>query len=170
MRDAGGLAELAAETFPMAAPPGTPAKELADFISHDLSEIRFQEYLQEPGTVVLVHERDGDLLGYALLQTERGVAPEPGFGVRNHPSAFLSKFYVRRSSHGGLVAAPLMDAVKQVASDDLGCKSVWLAVNQQNHRAARFYDKHGFDRVGVKRMHVGSLVFDDFVYEFVPKG
>lgn len=164
--DARDLAELAAETFPMASPPGTPLEELADFIAKNLSEIRFREYVKETGTVVLVYEADGELLGYALVQTGPGARPEPDFGVRHDPSAFLSKLYVRQRSQGGSVAGPLMEAVKEVARDELACESVWLAVNQQNHRAARFYDKHGFDRVGVKQMHVGSLVFSDFVYEF----
>ncbi len=154
----------------MASPPGTPTQELASFISANLSEIRFHGYLQERGTAVLVHERDGELTGYALLQTEHAQDPEPGFGVRHRPAAFLSKLYVREASHGGSVAAPLMDALKKLAREELACASVWLAVNQQNQRAARFYDKHGFDRVGVKRMHVGSLVFDDFVYEFALGG
>jgi len=42
---------------------------------------------------------------------------------------------------------------------------MWLGVNQLNARAQRFYAKHGFERVGVKRFLVGDRFEDDFVYE-----
>jgi ribosomal protein S18 acetylase RimI-like enzyme len=42
---------------------------------------------------------------------------------------------------------------------------VWLAVNQLNVRAAKFYEKSGFQRVGTKTMQVGSRLFADYVYE-----
>jgi ribosomal protein S18 acetylase RimI-like enzyme len=36
-------------------------------------------------------------------------------------------------------------------------------VNQQNVRAARFYEKQGFEVVGVRRFQVGDVWHDDHV-------
>ena len=43
--DAGGLAELAAMTFPLACPPPSPRDEIAAFITANLSPERFVDYL-----------------------------------------------------------------------------------------------------------------------------
>jgi len=44
---------------------------------------------------------------------------------------------------------------------------VWLGVNQQNGRANRFYEKHGFAIVGTKGFELGGRREDDFVRERV---
>lgn len=163
--DVEALARLAAETFPLATPPGTPPEEIEAFVTQELSPARFLDHVTSDGSVVLVHD-DGDApAGYCLMFNDAAHAPAPSFGVRHRDGAFLSKLYVRASSHGGTVAAPLMDAAKVHAEQVWGTPSIWLAVNQQNGRAISFYEKHGFERVGVKTMQVGSLVFDDHVYE-----
>ena len=46
-----------------------------------------------------------------------------------------------------------------------GAAGLWLGVNQENAKANRFYEKHGFARVGTKRFLVGDRYEDDFVYE-----
>ena len=44
-----------------------------------------------------------------------------------------------------------------------GAKYCWLGVNQRNERAAKFYARHGFEIVGVKRFLVGDVWHDDHV-------
>jgi len=46
-----------------------------------------------------------------------------------------------------------------------GVAGVWLGVNQENGRANRFYEKHGFAVVGTKRFLVGDEWHDDFTRE-----
>ena len=44
-----------------------------------------------------------------------------------------------------------------------GCDVIWLAVWEENPRAIRFYEKNGFQKVGVKDFRLGSDVQHDFV-------
>jgi tRNA (guanine37-N1)-methyltransferase len=44
-----------------------------------------------------------------------------------------------------------------------GAAAVWLGVNQQNAKANRFYEKHGFENVGTKHFRLGAKIEDDFV-------
>ena len=162
--DAVALAALAAETFPLACPPGTEDSEIERFVSQHLSAERFREYLRDPEAFVVVCESDPGLVGYTLLFDGFDHAPEPSYGVRGDKPAFMSKLYVVPERHGTEVAAALMAAGISWARGR-GASSLWLAVNQQNRRAARFYTKHGFEPVGVKTMLVGQTVHDDFVYE-----
>lgn len=163
--DAGPLAALAAETFPLACPPGTNERDIADFIEENLSVERFAEHIASPQRVVLVHEAEGALNGYVLMFGASDIQLDPEFGVRGESSAYLSKCYVRAASHGGAVAAPLIESAKHAARSLLGASSIWLNTNVENQRAIRFYLKHGFGRVGVKEMWVGSALMEDEVYE-----
>ena len=48
-----------------------------------------------------------------------------------------------------------------------GARSVWLGVNNENARANRFYEKHGFAIVGDKHFRLGDRMEDDYVRELV---
>jgi ribosomal protein S18 acetylase RimI-like enzyme len=115
-----------------------------------------------------VVERDGrleEVVGYVLLVGGDHGVPDESCGVQGSPSIYLSKFYVDAQMHGGSVSAPLMEAVRAAVQQEFSASSVWLAVNQLNVRAAKFYEKSGFQRVGTKTMQVGSRLFADYVYE-----
>lgn len=114
-----------------------------------------------------VVEHDGvreRLVGYSLIFAGPDGEPDASYSVRHTPSVYLSKFYVDPLTRGGIVSTPLMGKVREVAAS-LGGRSLWLAVNQLNERATHFYEKSGFQRVGVKTMQIGEQTFDDFVYE-----
>lgn len=163
--DAAALAELAAETFPLACPPHTTAEAIAAFIGEHFTVARFEEYLRDRARVLLIGEQpDGRLVGYAML-----IAGEPGdadaaAAVTARPAIELSKFYTRRAAHGTGVAAPLMTATLEAAAQ-AGAAAAWLGVNEENGRAIRFYEKHGFVKVGRKHFTVGGRVEDDWVLE-----
>jgi len=164
--DAHALAELAARTFPLACPAGTSAQDIADFIASNLTANHFATHLRCPTTRALLALQDDSPVGYALLIAGDDGLPDPGFGVQGPRSAYLSKFYVLASAHGGSVSGPLLAATLEQARE-LRANSVWLAVNQQNSRAIRFYEKSQFVRVGTKTMQVGNELHADFVYQIV---
>ena len=61
----------------------------------------------------------------------------------------LYQFYVSSRARGTGVAATLMaDAETRLAS--LGLETAWLACAVGNNRAARFYEKNGWQRVGTE--------------------
>ena len=82
------------------------------------------------------------------------------------PTVELSNFRVLPDYHGLGIAAVLMEATIQVARA-LGAAGVWLNVNQQNTRASRFYDRHGFAIVGTKQFQLADRMEGDFIRELV---
>jgi len=179
--DAASLAELAAETFPLACPPHATAASIAAFIAEHFTVARFAEYLADPARILLVAEDDdaplaGDALaprrmpvGYAMLVTGEPADPDVVAAVTARPTVELSKFYTRRTVHGTGVAAPLM-AAGIGAAEATGAATMWLGVNEENARAIRFYGKHAFARVGTKRFRVGERLEHDLVLERVLGG
>jgi diamine N-acetyltransferase len=165
--DAVALAELAAETFPLACTPGTSAEAIAEFIAEHLTVARFEQYLGDHARILLVAqepEPDARLIGYAMLVTGEPADADAAAAVTARPTIELSKFYARAAAHGTGVAALLMAASVEAASAR-GAASMWLGTNEQNARALRFYEKHGFSTVGRKRFRLGDRLEHDWVLE-----
>jgi ribosomal protein S18 acetylase RimI-like enzyme len=160
--DAAALHELAARTFVLACPPGTPQSDVDAFVATHLSAERFEDYLKDDSRTVLVAETGGTLVGYTMLVRGPIADPDVRAVVDGTTSIELSKFYVLRDNHGSGIAGPLMDATLEAAAAT-GAETCWLGVNQQNARAARFYTKHGFEVVGTKHFLVGEHWHDDHI-------
>lgn len=162
--DAAALAELAAITFPLACPPHTTDAAKAAFIAEHLSPSSFARYLRDPHRSLFVADAAGVLVGYTMLVAGEPTDADVAAVVALRPTVELSKCYVHPDAHGAGVAAALM-AASVAHAEASGAAGLWLGVNQLNARAQRFYGKHGFERVGVKRFLVGDSFEDDYVYE-----
>ncbi|MDO9353598.1 MAG: GNAT family N-acetyltransferase [Solirubrobacteraceae bacterium] len=161
--DAADLHELAAETFPLACPPGSSEASIAAFIAEVLSVQRFEEYLADPDRELLIA---GDFDGYAMLVHGEPADADVAAALTTRPTVELSKIYVRPGRHGSGVAGALMAGAIEAARDR-GALAVWLGVNQENARANAFYEKSGFRQVGLKHFMVGDERHDDFTRELV---
>lgn len=158
------LAELAARTFPLAAPDDAAPESVAAFIAEHLSAAHFADHLNDPDRDVLVDDPDGGLAGYAMLVAEEPDDADVRAVVTARPAIYLSKFYVSADAQGTGVASRLMEAVVD-ASARRGAAVIWLGVNEENARAHRFYERQGFARVGTKRFQVGARLEHDYVYQ-----
>nr|WP_255622065.1 GNAT family N-acetyltransferase [Tessaracoccus sp. OS52] len=164
--EAAALAELAAETFPLACPPGLAAEDIEQFIATQLSSEVFARHLRTATKSVIVAERDGQLLGYALLDLQPSRGEIRSLLAGSH-AVELNKFFLLASEHGAGTAAALMRAVLDAAAAS-GADTIWLGVSRENARANRFYEKHGFALVGTKAFTVGSQTLpEDHVRELV---
>ena len=162
--DAGRLAALAAVTFPLACPPGSPPADIAAHLAKTLSEPNFRAYLADPDVTVLVIDAGGELRGYSLLVARATRDPDVAAVLTELPCTELSKCYVHPDHHGLGAAAELMHA-SIAAAAGAGARGLWLGVNNQNARAIRFYEKSGFRQVGTKSFTLGNTVEHDFVME-----
>lgn len=160
--DADLLHDLAARTFGLACPPGTLQADIDAFIATHLSVESFRRYLTDPGRILLIAAVDDRPVGYSMLVD--GPITDPGVAavIDERVTIELSKFYLTSDRHGSGVASTLMEATLAEAAAT-GAEFCWLGVNQQNTRAAKFYEKHGFKVVGVKRFQVGADWHDDHI-------
>jgi len=164
--DAGALHDLAAATFALACPAGTAQEAIDEFIATNLSERQFATYLADDARDIFLAVIDGEPAGYTLLIAQEPTDADVLASITSRPTAELSKFYVLAGHHGTGIAAELMAATVESARDR-GASSVWLGVNNENVRANRFYEKHGFVQVGTKHFSLGGKLEDDYVRERV---
>ena len=160
------LQELAAATFGLACPPGTPAADIVDFVATQLSEERFESYLADPRREIVIATIDDRFAGYSMLVFGEPTDPDVGAVVTARPAVELSKFYLRAEGHGSGLASLLMGSTLDAARVR-GSLVVWLGVNQQNIRANRFYEKCGFAVSGTKTFALGDRLEDDYVRALV---
>ncbi|MEB4615315.1 GNAT family N-acetyltransferase [Leucobacter sp. M11] len=175
--DAEPLALLAAETFPLACPPGTAPEDIRGFIEANFRPEQFAAHAADPDRILLVAVPDepalpgtapARLLGYTLTNIGSPEDPEIRSALTaagtepGEATAEISKVYVREDTHGtGVARELLVRTLDEIA--ERAAAPVYLGVNQQNERAQRFYAKHGFARAGTKHFLVGGQVHDDFV-------
>lgn len=158
------LAEVAAATFVLACPPGTPPASISVFIAAHLSADSFTAYLADPARDIRVAVRAGDIVGYSMLVFGEPANPDVAASLTLRPTVELSKVYLLGEHHGAGLAATLMTATLDAARAR-GASGVWLGVNGENLRAIRFYEKSGFAVVGAKTFQVGDQTYDDHVME-----
>jgi ribosomal protein S18 acetylase RimI-like enzyme len=92
-------------------------------------------------------------IGYALACAPELEQAQPGDWE-------LKRIYVLSRFHGTGLSAALLDAVIAAA---VGQERLLLGVKNDNHRALRFYRKHGFTEVGTRFFQVGAGRYDDLV-------
>lgn len=168
--DVGALARVAAVTFPLACPPGTDLADIAAHVVRHLSDEAFRRYLADPDRTVLVVEAEaegeGGLLGYAMLVRGRPADAEPAAALPGRPAVLLDKCYLLPEAQGtGAGDLLLAAATREAVAGGASC--LWLGVNRQNARAARFYERNGLRVVGRRSFRVGQVVHEDDVRALV---
>ncbi len=79
------LADVAAQTFPLACPPSVTPENVAAFIDENLTQAHFADYLTDPDRLVLLARQDGRMIGYAMLI--RGVPDDDDVAASGHDCA-----------------------------------------------------------------------------------
>lgn len=176
--EAAEIAWLAAVTFPLACPSGTPVPTMAAHVAAHLSPAAFRAWAVSDRHALLVAvapgrsrptpvDLDAPLLGYALvaLGEPDGAAEKDVLRAVAGPGPYaeLSKIYVLPDAQGSEVAGLLMAGAVEAARGLDPAAPVWLGTNGENRRAQAFYRKHRFEVVGSRTYDVGGVEHDDVV-------
>lgn len=148
--DQPALTAFGARTFLDTFAAANTPDDMAAYLSASFGVAQQQAQLRDPQTQTLLGESAGALIAYA--QVKQGPPPDC---VTDATAIELVRFYVDRAWHGRGIAPRLMDAVIESARS-IGAAVLWLGVWERNHRAQRFYAKHGFVTVGSHEFLVGQ--------------
>lgn len=156
--DAERIATIGRETFATTFGHLYSAADLEAFLEENHSTATAAGLLAKPGyRFRLVEDAEG-LAGYAMLAPNNlPHVPETANAIE------LKRFYFLPRLHGVGAAQQLMDWCLdhgRSAGHDL----MSLSVYADNHRARRFYEKHGFREAGSYFFRVGSQLDDERVY------
>jgi ribosomal protein S18 acetylase RimI-like enzyme len=127
----------------------------APIVPADLTRLRtfasFRQRLQDALAHIRVAGPPGDPVGFAIVKDDE-----------------LYQLFVSKAARGsGVAAALIADAERRLA--ETGVETAWLACAIGNERAARFYEKSGWTRVGtmLNRLETpeGPYVLEVWRYE-----
>ncbi|MES2135546.1 MAG: GNAT family N-acetyltransferase [Pseudomonadota bacterium] len=131
------------------------AEDLAGFLGK-FSPAAWQEEFLDPRYRFRIAESGGEPVGFVKL----GPSSLP---VETEARAIeLRQIYVLQAHHGRGIAVALMDwAIDEARRRDF--EELYLTVYTDNRRAARFYERYGFESVGRYDFMVGSHADEDII-------
>jgi diamine N-acetyltransferase len=146
------LTELAYRTFidAFGGHPKNAPGDLADYMQKAFSCEQIAEELNDPKSIFLIAEIDGEPAGYAKLVID---STEPD--ITAEWPIELSRLYSHQKFLGKGIGQALMDACFDRAKN-ANRDVMWLGVWEYNPRAKRFYEKNGFTEVGSHTFQLGS--------------
>ena len=157
--DAAALKELFAESFVETFGHLYRPADLQDFLD-DNSEAKWQSNLTDPQVAIRVAELDGSLAGFIEL------APKKLPYETSAPALELRRLYLRSTALGRGIGDELMRWALQEGAAR-GAQELVLSVYVDNHRARRFYERHGFEAVGKYDFMVGSHADEDLILRHI---
>jgi ribosomal protein S18 acetylase RimI-like enzyme len=101
---------------------------------------RYEEELAAPGACVLLAERHGRLVGYAIVRTSPGL----GFWRSQPEVGELETLVVDVDARGRGVGSALLDRARRELQE-LGMTELVVRVVAANEEAVAFYRRHGFE-------------------------
>ena len=114
-----------------------PVRSLED--AWEFRSRQYRDWLLKDEFTLVVAERDGETIGYAVVSVGEGGAT---WDVGN-PVAELETLSVLESERGSGVGRALTEEAQRVASEG-GAEAVVVAVAHTNSDAIRFYEREGF--------------------------
>ena len=153
--DAAALATLGADSFRETFGHLYDPADLALFLANHNAANWLAE-LSDPAFAVRVAEADGAPIAYAKLGPQHLPFTPPNGAIE------LRQFYVLGPWQGEGVAAALIEWVIATAKAR-GADALYLSVFIDNHRARRFYARHGFEPCGAYTFLVGTHADEDIV-------
>ena len=130
------------------------AADLAAFLDATFGAGGLPSQLSDPAYTVHLATEDGRIIGFAKL------GPVAFPGQWSAGSIELHQLYVLGGWHGEGVGPALLDWTIETARA-AGYEELLLSVYIDNHRARRFYERHGFEEIGRYDFRVGETTDDD---------
>ena len=155
--DAAVLAEIGARTFCETFAHLYPPQDLEVFLAEAYGLERTAADLADPAKAAWLVEADGETIGYA--QVGPCGLPHPEVTAR---SGELRRFYFVKAWQNRGQGLKLFNATMDWLQRD-GPRDVWIGVWSENLGARRFYERHGFEKVGEYGFRVGQTVDHEFI-------
>ncbi|MGG6461853.1 GNAT family N-acetyltransferase [Solilutibacter silvestris] len=156
--DAETLSALSRDTFDDTFGHCYTADDLQHYLDTTYDPARYAAQLDELGCAAWLLEDEGRAVGYVMA----GPCKLPHADVQPGDME-LMRLYVRRGlQNGGHGARLFAQAMDWIAAN--GPKSCWLGVWSENPGAQRFYQRHGFDKVGEYLYEVGTARDLEFIF------
>ena len=155
--DLPALRSIAVATFLDAFADANSPENMQSYIDHNFSLEGMTMELQNPDSSFFLALHGSDIVGYAKVNSGNAQTE-----LKEPQGMELERIYVIRPFWGKGVADLLCSHAIHLARES-GKSYLWLGVWEQNHRAIRFYEKHGFKAFSSHNFVLGNDVQTDLM-------
>jgi ribosomal protein S18 acetylase RimI-like enzyme len=155
--DAARLATFAAAAFVDTFAADNTPEDMAAYLAEAFGESVQRAEINDPEVVVLLAEKEGAVVGYAMLRD--GEVPA---SVGRESAIEIARLYAGKRWIGAGIGSLLMQQCL-VEARTRGKTTVWLGVWERNARAIAFYRRWGFGDVGSQTFQLGGDLQSDRV-------
>lgn len=148
--DAARLAAFAATAFSDAFAADNRPEDMRAYIAQAFGAPMQRAELVDPRCTMFLAERDGEVVGYAMLR--EGAVPAC---VHDASTIEIARLYAGQRWIGAGVGALLMQRCL-VEAAARGRRTIWLGVWERNVRAIGFYQRWNFTIIGSQPFQLGS--------------
>lgn len=163
LADAGEISAVAQTSFRQTfAARDYPPDDLASFLNRAMSERAYAAQIADADYGLRVaRDATGAIIGFVKTGAN-GLPMSPGEPDRAMTRE-LHQLYLLDAAKGSGIADAMMRWVESDARSR-GAVALYLSVYIDNHRARRFYARHGFVEIGRNPFPVGKVIDDDRVW------
>jgi ribosomal protein S18 acetylase RimI-like enzyme len=148
--DAAQLAAFAATAFIDTFAAQNRPDDMAAYVTQAFGEPLQRAELTDPQCTVFLAERDGEIVGYAMLREG-----SPPACVPDASAIEIARLYAGHQWIGAGVGTLLMQRCL-VEAASRGRRTIWLGVWERNVRAIGFYQRWHFTIVGSQAFQLGA--------------
>jgi diamine N-acetyltransferase len=159
--DAGLVSVLGTVTFYEAYFEQDDPYSLTDYIHESFAPDKIRAEIEDKNALFFIIFLNQHAVGYAKLRTDSELDC-----IKNETAIELQRIYVVERVFGKGIGERLLKHCLEAAKSN-GFETLWLGVWEENKRGQRFYEKHGFRRVGTLTFPYGESVGINFVLEKV---
>ena len=140
-----------------------PEADLAVFLEQAMGVDAYRKVIEDPDHILrVVKNAGGDIVGFIKLGPN-GIPLGDGEPPVERTRA-LHQLYLLDEAKGSGMADALTQFGKAWAQF-VGAEALYLTVHVDNHRAQRFYARHGFSEIGQYPFAVGNVIDDDRIWK-----
>ncbi len=157
LADASLLAEMAWRTFEAAFGPLKDPADIQAYLKESFSLDQIENELINSDSIFLLAFQEGEPIGYSKL-----ILDKAHDCVKGEAQVELQRLYVETGAIGRGIGTKILQASFEEARA-AGQKTIWLGVWEENRKAIRFYERHGFLKVCTQDFMLGSDLQTDWV-------
>ena len=157
--DANLISVLGAVTFYEAYFEQDTAHELANYITESFPPERVLAEIESSTNTFFIIYREEKAVGYAKCRTDNRHE-----SIKSERAVELQRIYILERVFGRGIGEILLKYCIETARQK-GFETLWLGVWEENKRARRFYEKHGFKQVGTLDFPYGETIGTNLVLQ-----
>ncbi|MEO7716904.1 MAG: GNAT family N-acetyltransferase [Capsulimonas sp.] len=153
------LTELSTTTYRSTFAQHYIPEDMEAYLTENFSEEKLEQEFSDPLATFFIAELSGKPLGYAKLHMG-----QPDASVTGSKPMELERLYVLPEGIGRGIGPRLMQECVETTTGR-GLETLWLGVWEHNHRAIRFYQKWGFEEVGIHIFQLDGEAQTDLIMQ-----